>query len=117
MTISPSATYTTRSGLPVRIYAVDGGGPFPVHGAYYEGDEWYATQWRTDGTALESTDMDNLDLIPAPREWKRWVVIEESGDAPYPVIYKSREEAVQMWPTYTDRIIEITIREPREGEA
>ena len=43
--------YRTVSGLPVRIYAVDGGGWYPVHGASYnsENNEWESRTWSLDG--------------------------------------------------------------------
>jgi len=43
--------YVTRDGREVRIYAVDGGGQFPVHGAIREGQEWVACTWLHDGVA------------------------------------------------------------------
>jgi hypothetical protein len=47
--IDPKKQYRTRDGREVRIYAVDGGGHKPVHGAIREGDEWIATSWLQGG--------------------------------------------------------------------
>ena len=49
--IDPKKTYRTRDGREVRIYAVDGGGRRPVHGAIREGREWVAYTWLHDGVA------------------------------------------------------------------
>lgn len=36
-------------GVAVRIYAVDGGGSFPIHGAYDRGAGWQNACWTRDG--------------------------------------------------------------------
>lgn len=43
--------YKTRSGKDVRIYSVDAGGDYPVHGSYYSTryGEWSATSWTAEG--------------------------------------------------------------------
>ena len=47
--IDPSKTYRTRDGREVRIYAVDGGGGMPVHGAILENGEWLTERWSAGG--------------------------------------------------------------------
>ena len=49
--IDPSKTYRTRDGREVRIYAVDGGGHRPIHGAVRDGCEWTAYTWLESGEA------------------------------------------------------------------
>jgi hypothetical protein len=49
--IDPKKQYKTRDGREVRIYAVDGGGHRPVHGAIREGQVWVACAWFHDGVA------------------------------------------------------------------
>jgi hypothetical protein len=69
MTVEMGKEYTTRDGRPVRIYAVDGGGQFPVHCAVRDDDgSWIARASKIDGTwgALE----DRRDLIEAPRKFR-----------------------------------------------
>lgn len=44
-------TYRTRDGREVRIYAVDGGGHKPIHGAIREGDGWVAASWLQGGVS------------------------------------------------------------------
>jgi hypothetical protein len=41
--------YRTRDGREVRIYAVDGGEPRPVHGAFKDHDGWVVSHWPQDG--------------------------------------------------------------------
>ena len=73
-TIDITKTYTTRSGDPVRIYAVDGGGANPVHGAIRDGNEWFLCKWREDGENFSRT---NADLVPV-KQWRGW----KDGEAP-----------------------------------
>jgi hypothetical protein len=47
---------------PVRIYAVDGGGDYSIHGAVFDDQVriWNAVQWKPDG---ESSIRQDWDLI------------------------------------------------------
>lgn len=47
MSISMDKKYRTRDGREVRIYAVDGGGRYPIHGAYYREklETWIPCCW------------------------------------------------------------------------
>lgn len=47
--IDPKKKYKTRDGREVRIYAVDGGGHQPIHGAIRDGDAWISTSWLQGG--------------------------------------------------------------------
>ena len=65
--IDPKKTYRTRDGREVRIYAVDGGGEYPVHGAYYyNGNRWYQCSWSETGGVHMShtTDYDLIEVRP-----------------------------------------------------
>lgn len=64
--ITMDVKYTTRDGRPVRIYAVDAGGVFPVHGAIHNVENWISHAW-TDGGKFTQRDQKHAhDLIPAP---------------------------------------------------
>ena len=54
----------TVGGHPVRIYATDGGGWFPVHGAIWENKDgpWLVYRWRRDGVGEEHKEQYNLQL-------------------------------------------------------
>jgi len=41
--------YQTRAGRKVRVYATDGDGPYPVHGAEWVGEGWTTSKWTQDG--------------------------------------------------------------------
>lgn len=76
--IDPAKTYRTREGLEVRIYAVDGGGRWPVHGAIKDADGWKAENWKLTGKAYDSTSRPD-DLIEIKPKNVRWVNIYPSS--------------------------------------
>jgi len=79
--IDPEKQYRTRDGREVRIYAVDGGGLYPVHGAYEFNDRWQASQWSPmGGFHIPSASVD-FDLIEVKPRIKRevWVNVYRWG--------------------------------------
>jgi hypothetical protein len=70
MNIDITKTYTTRSGLSVRIYATDGAG-MAVHGAYKTEAGWEYAGWTEDGSFYEYGETNDLDLIPV-KTWRAW---------------------------------------------
>ena len=75
MTIEVGKQYKTLSGSNVRIYAVDGGVNYCVHGAYeVEGSGWLARCWTAEGLARVG-EIHELDLIAVEPRIKRtyWV--------------------------------------------
>ena len=91
--IDKNKQYRTRDGREVRIYAVDGGGERPVHGAINLDGEWECLVWRMDGRLGEYIETDT-DLIEVKPRIKRevWVNV-------YPawlhsdVVYQSKSAA------------------------
>jgi hypothetical protein len=69
--------YQTRSGLPVRIYAVDGGGTYPVHGSFLEAGTYFIVQWMSDGCFCPGGVESSCDLVPV-KEWRAW----KEGEGP-----------------------------------
>ena len=69
--IDKSKQYRTRDGREVRIYATDGGGHKPIHGAIREDENWIAYTWLYDGVAA----LDCNSLIEVRPRIKRevWV--------------------------------------------
>ena len=57
-------TIRTRSGSEVRLYEAEGGGDYPVHGAYRSGDSWYVAQWDLMGNYNKKIKV-GLDLVNA----------------------------------------------------
>ena len=70
MNIDITKTYQTRSGLSVRIYAVDGAGPYPLHGAVRTERGWDDEKWNKYGEYVRAGASD-LDLIPV-KTWRAW---------------------------------------------
>lgn len=62
--------YRTREGHKARIYAADGSGEFPVHGAiYYDDGGCRAVTWTSDGSYMRG-DESGIDIIS---EWKQTI--------------------------------------------
>ena len=81
--------YRTRCGYEVRIYATDGHGEWPVHGAYKEDGKWFSYSWMEDGLGNRSKESD-LDLIEVkPRiQLDVWVNVYEGDKLGGPHISK-----------------------------
>ncbi len=77
--ISLDKSYRTKNGKEVRLYAIDGHGYWPVHGAISYPDGWYAFQWSVDGQGAYA----NHDLIEVVMIPEYWVVFEENGTCSY----------------------------------
>lgn len=55
MKIEVGKFYKTRDGRKVRIYAMDAGGNYPVHGAILDSDgTWFMENWYGEGLFLKS---------------------------------------------------------------
>jgi hypothetical protein len=76
MNIDIAKKYTTRSGLPVRIYATDGA-DIAVHGAYKTEAGWEYTGWTEGGSFYEDGETNDLDLVPV-KTWRAW----KEGEGP-----------------------------------
>lgn len=85
MKIELGKHYRTRDGREVRVYAVDGGGHYPVHGAYLSENGWMSCIWRANGFLCEGC-RDDLDLIEVkPRiQRKVWVNVYRETAFGYP---------------------------------
>jgi hypothetical protein len=71
--IDASKKYKTRDGRDVRIYAVDGSGGFPVHGAYVDDSgEWWLATWKDSGS-FRHGDEHRYDLVEVKPRIKRTV--------------------------------------------
>lgn len=72
--------YKTRDGSRARIYATDGRGPWPIHGAIFEneGDGWVMNSWSSEGKVGLDSEARRGDLMPPVREW--WIVAGEAWD-------------------------------------
>ena len=80
--IDPKKQYRTRDGREVRIYAVDGADPYPVHGAIKMDGKWGNSAWRADGGYLTHFNLvDPSDLIEVKPRIKRevWANVYPEG--------------------------------------
>lgn len=117
--IDKNKQYTTRSGLAVRIYATDGGGQYPVHGAIYKDGHWFPSSWTSEGKHViaQASSYDLIEVKPRIKA-KGWVnVYCESDDGDYALgaIYATKEEATIGQSDFAIACIQIEI-DCEEGE-
>jgi hypothetical protein len=82
MMIDINKQYRTRDGREVRIYATDGGGPQPVHGAVSGLNFWSTASWSKNGSyKLAYGQEHDTDLIKVRPRHKRtvWVTVWRNG--------------------------------------
>jgi len=90
--IDKNKKYRTRDGREVRIYATDGRGDWPVHGAYLVNDGWHLTTWRADGSfyIVEEQPQDLIEVRPRIKI-DCWVNVYDNGHVS--LLYKTEQEA------------------------
>lgn len=75
MTTITLKTHAPRNGVEWRLYATDGGGWYPLHGAVFEDGKWRVENWTADGKIGAHSESD-FDLIPRPpkpvERWMNW---------------------------------------------
>ena len=83
MKIELGKWYRTRDGREVRIYAVDAGGDYPVHGAVLGEEGWQFNSWALDGRWCPKMTL-AVDLVEVRPRIKRevWVNLyrHDNGD-------------------------------------
>ena len=60
--VSMSRSYRTLAGDSVRIYAIDGGGTWCVHGAINYSGEWHAAQWTLNGAHATQSELTLVEV-------------------------------------------------------
>lgn len=65
-TIDLSKKYRTRHGQEVRLYAADGAGPFPIHGARLTPQGWLRESWTELGSYHSVNREADYDLVEVP---------------------------------------------------
>lgn len=88
--IDPKKQYRTRDGREVRIYDVNCGGDWPIHGAHYDGGRWSVCAWKKKGRIFDDGEC-SLDLIEVRLRIQRevWVNVYPECSS----IYHSKDEA------------------------
>lgn len=93
MKIEAGKFYRTRDGRKARVYAVDGGGEFPVHAAIWFMSAWYVSTYNTSGRCNTHDDDDGdgdddliAEWVDRPvvdwskmAAWHRWVAMDARG--------------------------------------
>jgi hypothetical protein len=106
--IDPKKQYRTRDGREVRIYAVDGGGAKPVHGAIRYNELWDFHCWSSLGYwALVSGAETPLDLIEVKPRIQRevWVNVYPKCSS----IHHSKGEADDVSALHRIACVKLTI--------
>jgi hypothetical protein len=80
MQIEMGKQYRTQGGSEVRLYCVDGGGRYPVHGALKCSGRWQAASWTASGHYWGTGTHAN-DLIEVKPRIQRevWLNVYPSG--------------------------------------
>ena len=81
----------TRDGMSVRIYATDGAGDYPVHGAVVKDSGWLLAKWTIDGRNHNATVTSPHDLVRKPARVTGWLNVYQSG-----------RTGGEVWPTKED---------------
>ncbi len=71
--------YKTRDGREVRIYAVDGSGSLPVHGAIKNTYGWEPYQWIKDGRSYLKDGPEDLIEVKPRIQREVWVNVYPWG--------------------------------------
>lgn len=85
--------YRTSGGSKVRIYATDGGGDYPVHGAVLLDTVWNSVSWTVSGRYSVDEEEPQLDIISEWQQtiddigfdksclpkWAKFIVMDEKG--------------------------------------
>lgn len=93
--------YRTRDGREVRIYALDGGGDWPIHGAIKCGYLWTLTSWGAYGLRRNNETMSPADLIEVQPEVWHPIFINLCGEAIMSsTTYPTKEAAMAHEPVH-----------------
>ena len=111
--IDKSKTYRTCDGREVRIYATDGLGSHPVHGAVKNPDGWRQATWMANGY-WASVDTGS-DLIEVKPRIKREVWVNAYPDERLGQVFKTKEEADHYSAPHRIACVKLTI-DCEEGE-
>ena len=111
--IDKNKKYRTRDGREVRIYATDGIGSYPVHGATRGRQGWTPEKWTADGLFFYDGSQREGDLVEVKPRIKREVWLNVYPEAA--CLYYSRAMADQAAFDLRLACVKITI-DCEEGE-
>lgn len=93
MKIEMGKSYRTKDGREIRIYALDGGGSFPVQGAIENESGWGLMTWAIDGRSSWHDHHELKDLIEVKPRHRRTVWINVYPDSITRFAWNSKEVA------------------------
>lgn len=116
MTFDPTKPTRLRNGWEWRLYATDGGGDYPIHGAFHNPRlvGWTDSKWARDGRWVYATGASKFDIInvPVKHRLRAWINVSAGGTR---AMYDSRKVADQCAAYSRIACLEID-REFEEGE-
>ena len=80
--IDINKNYRTKDGEEVRIYATDGAGSYPVHGAVKAAKGWCYGTWTNEGSLFFKAGRDPADLVEVVMLPEYWVVFYNRDNHP-----------------------------------
>jgi len=86
----------TCDGLEVRIYATDGGGIYPVHGAIKLDHEWEFETWKLSGSYTNTEEDHRYDLTPIPQPQYFNIYTRKDGATVIGVMKESVDSSVGL---------------------
>lgn len=92
--------YRTQGGQQVRIYATDGSGKLPVHGAVMIDGGWVQDAWTAEGRYFWGQPEDNQNLVEVKEKVKveGWLVMWSDKST---CLFASKQEAEDDLAQYT----------------
>jgi hypothetical protein len=113
--ISKDKTYRTRDGREVRIYATDGFGDAPIHGAVKRQDDWDCICWTKDGACIFNPSWNLIEVKPRIKRTVWLNVLPEYDSSPTAKGYASKIDALAMAPSNRLACVKVEI-DCEEGE-
>ena len=71
----------TRDGQQIRIYATDGSGDYPLHGAFLRKDGWNKESWTVEGKYVVGED-NEWDIINVKTKHTKYAALLECTSNP-----------------------------------
>ena len=115
MTILMDKQYRTRDGREVRIYAVDGCGDYPIHGAIKKEVGWDVRVWPVTGIHYSYENIDLIEVKPRIQH-EYWVNMYQRHSI-NPVLWETLDDAKKSVPYGFEPIARVkVVIDCEEGE-
>ena len=93
----------TCDGLEVRIYATDGGGIYPVHGAIKLDHEWEFETWKLSGSYTDGEQDHRYDLTAIPQPLYFNIYTYKTGNPVKGIFFDDLEALAEATQRQADR--------------